>query len=201
MFLVYGKRSFIIKKFTDHTLACPGCRAFNLHVEVRKSYYHLFYIPFFPSWEKDIRMYCGDCGQPYSKGELITEYEQKTKNPVYLYSGLILVATLILLIVYINLQTQKQKAEYVANPQTGDTYLIREKNDSATTYYFLRVTRIHGDTVFTNHSNLEYSRFVSGLDKEDFFVQDEVLFYSKAELKKMLEYGEINAVDREEHKK
>lgn len=197
MFLIYGKRSIRIKRYSDHTLACPGCRAFNLQVEVRKSYYHLFYIPFFPSWEKDIRMYCGDCGQPFSKGDLIKEYEQKTKNPIYLYSGLILVASLIFFMVYVNLETQKQKAEYIAKPRTGDTYLIRTERNDSTLYYFLRVIRITGDSVYTRHSNYEYRQFVSKMNQADFFVEEEELVFTKGELKKMLEDGEINAVDRD----
>lgn len=203
MFLIYGKRSFIIKKYTDHTHACPHCRGLNLEVKVEKFYFHLFYIPFFPSHVKLAHIKCGNCGQPYKDPdmELEEEYERRTKNPVYLYSGLILVASLILLIVYINLQTQKQKAEYVANPRTGDTYLIRDERNDSTLYYFLRVVRINSDSVYTLHNNYEYRRYVSKMNEADFFVSEEELVYTKAELKKMLEDGEINAVEREKHKK
>ena len=208
MFLLYGQRSLIIKKYTDHTHACPHCRGLNLEVKVEKSYYHLFYIPFFPSGGKFAHIQCGDCGKPYKDPvleedyyiELEDEYEKRTKNPIYLYSGLILVASLILFMVYVNLETQKQKAKYIANPLTGDTYLIRAERNDSTLYYFLRVVNISGDSVYTRHSNFEYHRYPADMDPTDFFVMEEELVYTKVELKKMLEDGKINAVDRE-HKK
>lgn len=209
MFLIYGKRSLIIKRYTDHTHACPHCRGLNLDVKVEKFYYHLFYIPFFPSGGKFAHIQCGNCGKPYKDPvreegyyiELEDEYEKRTKNPIYLYSGLILVASLILFMVYVNLETQKQKAKYIANPLTSDTYLIRAERNDSTLYYFLRVVNISGDSIYTRHSNFEYRRYPADMDPSDFFVTEEELVYTKGELKKMLEDGEINAVDREHSQK
>lgn len=209
MFLIYGKRSLIIKKYTDHTHACPHCRGLNLDVKVEKYYYHLFYIPFFPSGGKFAHIQCGNCGKPYKDPvreegyymELEDEYEKRTKNPIYLYSGLILVASLILFMVYVNLETQKQKAKYIANPLNGDTYLIQAERNDSTLYYFLRVVNISGDSIYTRHSNFEYRRYPADMDPSDFFVTEEELVYTKGELKKMLEDGEINAVDREHSQK
>lgn len=197
MLIYFGKRSMVIKKYEDHTHACPHCRAFDVRVVVRKSYYHLFFIPFFPSWEKEVRMYCGECGQPWSKGEIIKEYEQKTKNPIYLYSGLILIGLLIGLLVFINLQTQKEKAEFIANPLIGDTYLVQDERNDSTIYYFLRVVQINGDSIYTRHSNFEYHGYPANMQSGDFFVTEEELVYTKEELKKMLETDKINSVDRE----
>ncbi len=208
MFLIYGKRSFIIKKYTDHTHACPHCRGLNLEVKVEKFYYHLFYIPFFPSTGKFAHITCGNCGQPYKDPsleedyymELEEEYEKRTKNPIYLYSGLILIFLLTLFMVSSNLRTQQQKAEYIARPQTGDTYLIKVRRDDHKVYYFLHVTRIIGDSVFTQRSHQEYRRFTSKMKEADYFEPGRELLYTKAMLKKMLVEHQITSVDRDAEK-
>ncbi len=208
MFLLYGKRSLIIKKYTDHTHACPHCRGLNLDVKIEKSYYHLFYIPFFPSRGKFAHITCGNCGKPYKDPvleedyyiELEDEYEKRTKTPIYLYSGLILVALLTLFMVFSNLRTQKQKAEYIAQPQTGDTYLIREKRADHKVYYYLNVYRISGDSVFTHPGHLEYLSFARKMKKGDYFETDQVRPYTKQLLKKMLDDGMIIKAEREKAK-
>lgn len=209
MFLLYGQRSLIIKKYTDHTHACPHCRGLNLDVKIEKSYYHLFYIPFFPSGGKFAHIQCGDCGKPYKDPvleedyyiELEDEYEKRTKNPLYLYTGLILIALLTLFMLFSNLRTQQQKAEYIAQPQTGDTYLIRERRDDQKFYYFLHVTRINGDSIFTQRSHQEYRRFRSKMNEADYFEPGKELLYTKAMLKKMLEEHQITSVKREKQNK
>jgi hypothetical protein len=208
MFLLYGKRSLIIKKYTDHTHACPHCRGLNLEVKVEKYYYHLFYIPFFPSRGKFAHINCGNCGKPYKDPvheedyyiELEDEYEKRTKNPIYLYSGLILVGLLTLFMVFSNLRTQKQKAEYIAKPQTGDTYLIREKRADHKVYYYLSVYRISGDSVFTHPGHLEYQSFARKMKKGDYFETNLVRPYTKELLKQMLDDGMIIKAEREKAK-
>jgi hypothetical protein len=208
MFLLYGKRSLIIKKYTDHTHACPHCRGLNLEVKVEKYYYHLFYIPFFPSRGKFAHVTCGNCGKPYKDPvleedyyvELEDEYEKRTKTPIYLYSGLILVGLLTLFMVFSNLRTQKQKAEYVAKPQTGDTYLIREKRADHKVYYYLSVYRISGDSVFTHPGHLEYPGFTRKMKKGDYFETNLVRPYTKQQLKQMLDDGMIIKAEREKAK-
>jgi hypothetical protein len=196
MILLYGKRSIRIKKYTDNTHACPSCRAFDLDVSVYKSYYHLFFIPFFPSWEKYASITCNACEYHFSDQAIEKEYEDKSKSPVYLYTGPILIALLILFMINANLRSQKRKADYVAQPQTGDIYRIRDDKGSATSYYFLRIVRISGDSVFIQHNHLIYTGFVVSMRKEDYFEEEEELIYTKADIKKMLEEGAINDVER-----
>lgn len=204
MFLLHGKRSLIIKKYSDHTHACPHCRGLNLEVKVEKFYYHLFYIPFFPTHEKFAHIRCGNCGQPYkdpaleedSYEELEDEYEKKTRNPVYLYSGLLLISSLIIFIVVAKLRVQQREAAYITQPLTGDTYLIREKRDNKKIFYFLRVSRISGDSVFTQHGHKEYTRFTRTISKEDYFLREDRGFH-KEDLVKMLKDDIIKAVKRD----
>jgi hypothetical protein len=125
------------------------------------------------------------------------QYEKSSRTPFYLFAFPVLFAGLILLFVNANSNSQKEKAIFVANPKVGDVYTIRRDENNKTTYYFLRLVRIIGDTVVTYHNNLEYSRFISRLNDDDFFVQEEELFFLKSDLKQMLDKMEINSVERD----
>jgi hypothetical protein len=124
------------------------------------------------------------------------EYESQTKTPIYLFSVPILIAGLIVLLVIGNVASQKEKKAFVANPEVGDVYRIRREENNSTTYYFLRISNISGDTVSVYHNDLEYHGFVTKFNGEDFFVKNEELLYTKDELKQMLENDEINSVER-----
>jgi len=108
----------------------------------------------------------------------------------------VLLAGLIIVLIIGNLDTQKEKAAFVANPKIGDVYLIRKDENGSTNYFFLRLANIRGDTVIAYHNNLEYHSFVTKLNDDDFFVKDEQLFFTKRELKQMLDKMEINSVER-----
>ncbi len=96
-----------------------------------------------------------------------------------------------------NLTTQKEKAAFVADPKVGDVYLVREEDKGSNIYYFMRLVSIHNDTVSVYHTHLQYDGFVSKLNSDDYFDKTEELFFTKAQLKQMLDKDEINSVERE----
>ncbi len=196
MFLIYGRRKLRVKKYIDNSQACTSCKAFDLNVKVYREYFHVFFIPFFPTGIKASSIQCNNCGNTIRIDSLQKRYEDSSKKPVYLYSGLILIAAAIFLLINANLNTQKEKRKFITNPKAGDVYRIRDKKDKSAEYYFLRVSKISGDSIFTYHSNLVYSGFVHKLSDDDFFVKDEELVFTKPELKKMLDSDEIQSVER-----
>lgn len=109
---------------------------------------------------------------------------------------LFFIASLIVLLINVNIRTQKEKAKFVENPKVGDVYLIRKEENKLTSYYFLRVTKINGDTVLAYHNNLIYSGYITKLNGDDFFDTGEQLIFTKNELKQMLDKDEINSVER-----
>ena len=196
MLVIFGKRKLRIKRYTDNQNACNECNSFDLDIKVFKEYFHVFFIPFFPNGIKSSSIRCKSCHKSMRFDSLQKHYERLTKVPVYLYSGLIAVAIGVLLLVNANLNTQKEKKRFVENPQIGDVYLVRSDEGSSTKYYFLRVSRIIGDTVFTYHSNLMYNGFVYKLDNQDYFVKEDEISFTKSSLKEMLRNDEINSVER-----
>jgi hypothetical protein len=196
MFLIYGRRTARIKSYTDNHQTCKSCRSFDLGIKVYRDFYHLFFIPFFPVGVKTAKMRCNNCGEPVRVDSVQKQYEDSTKTPFYLYAGLILVALLILFMVNVNINTQKEKKKFVGSPMVGDVYRISKEEKNSTTYYFLRVSQVNGDTVFAYHNNLVYGGFITKLNDDDFFDKSEELIFTKKELKEMLERDEINSVER-----
>ena len=196
MFVIYGRRTARIKKYTDNQQSCKSCKSFDLDIKVYRDYYHLFFIPFFPVGDKTVKIRCNNCSEPIRIDSIQKHYEDATKTPFYLYAGVILISALILVVVNANLYTQKEKAKFVGNPKVGDVYRIRKDENNSTSYYFLRVSQINGDTVFAYHNNLVYGGFIMKLNDDDFFVKANELIFTKKELTEMLDKAEINSVER-----
>ncbi|HVU96912.1 MAG TPA: hypothetical protein VHE34_16900 [Puia sp.] len=127
---------------------------------------------------------------------MVRKYEKRAKTPVWLFSALILAACIAAYWFYWDSNNKRHNAEYVAIPAVGDVYTVREPGALRTTYYFLRLAEVKGDTVAAIHSSLEYNYFVNTMTGEDHFVKDDTSLYAKKELKRMLENGEIYMVRR-----
>jgi hypothetical protein len=196
MFIIYGRRTVRIKKYKDNQHPCRSCGVFDLEVKVYRDYYHLFFIPIFPVGDKPVKIKCNICGQPMRLDTIRKHYECVSRTPFYLYTIPILVGILSIALVIGNLKTQKKKAAFVADPKVGDVYRIRKDENNSTTYFFLRLESIRGDTVIEYHNNLEYHGFITKLNDDDFFVKEEELYFTKHELKEMLDRREINSVER-----
>src|SRR5690606_22262055 len=152
MLVIFGRRKLRVKKYTDSQAFCPECKSLGLNINVYKEYFHIFFIPFFPNGVKSTSISCRNCNSPIRFDSLQNQYENSTKTPIYLYSGLIVSFCLILLFININIKTQEEKKEFVENPQLGDVYLVRKDINSSIEYYFLRVSKINGDSIFAYHS-------------------------------------------------
>jgi hypothetical protein len=197
MFIIHGKQTARIKKHTDNHQVCQSCKSLDLDVKVYRDYYHLFFIPIFPVGIKSVEIKCKNCGEPMRLETVKKHYEGITKTPFYLFTWLILFAGLCIVLLYANLNNQREKAKLVGDPKVGDVYTIKKDEHDSITYYFLLLVRVNDNLVVAYHSNLEYYRFVSRLHEDDYFVKGDELFLTKNELKQMLERGEINSVSRE----
>jgi hypothetical protein len=196
MLLIYGKRTARIKKYTDNQQACQGCKVFDHEVKVYRDYYHLFFIPVFPTGDKTAKIECKNCGKHLRTEALQKHYEKISNTPFYLFALPIILAGIFSIAAFVNLCYQKEKAIFVNNPKVGDVYSIRKEENNKTSYYFLRLVRISGDTVVAYHNNLIYNGFAYELNDDDFFVKNEEVYFTKIELQHMLEKTEINSVDR-----
>jgi hypothetical protein len=196
MLFIFGKRFARIGKYFDSGHICYPCKAFAREIRIYRAYFHFCFIPVFPIGGKHVEMRCQNCGDETKLESIVTQYGDRAKTPFYLYSALILCAGIAISWYYWNRNTGMHKAEFVANPVVGDIYTIREEKNSETNYSFLEITGISKDSVKAFHNHLYYNDFVSGLDKDDFFVTDDTVAFKKKVLGEMLERGEIYSVKR-----
>ncbi|NIG55788.1 hypothetical protein [Chitinophaga sp. Cy-1792] len=197
VFFLYGRRWARIKKATNHDHACSNCNEFNIGINIYRQYFHFLFLPIIPLGCKDTKMFCKTCGERKYIPELQQQYEKKSRTPFYLYGGpLLFLAMCIAAPITINI-THNKNTRLLSNPAVGDVYTIRQNESTATTYYFLRVCEIKGDSVYVYHNKLAYNGVVSKLNPEDYFTKEEELSFTRQDLKEMLDKGEINDIDRD----
>jgi hypothetical protein len=198
MLLFYGRRNARIKKYTVNDQSCKSCRTFDIEVNVYREFYHLYYIPFCPVGDKTVNARCNNCGEPFRSDSFLTYYKEKSRTPFYYFSLPILFTSLVILMTVANRNTQKEKLAFVLAPKVGDVYTIRNEESNKTTYYFLKLNSIKGDTLVMHHGALEYNGFISKMNDHDYFVKEEELFLTKKQLKTMLDRMEINNIERDD---
>jgi hypothetical protein len=196
MLFIFGKRYARIAGFIDTDHLCYPCKAYDREIQVYRPYFHFCLIPVFPIGSKQFEIRCRNCGDETKSEDIIRQYEAKVRTPLYLYAAWILFAGLAIGWLYWNKYTQKHTRELIANPVPGDIYTMKEKKNSETMYYFLKIIAVNGDSVIALHNSINYGDFVSRLDKDDYFVSDDTLSYNKARLRAMMDGDEIFSVSR-----
>jgi hypothetical protein len=195
MFIIRGRRTLRIKKFTYHQHSCTSCYTYNLSIKVYREYFHICFVPIHPVGYNIIKMQCKHCGEPVRSMAIEKQYEQ-VRAPFYLYSGFILFIGMIVGAFITSTTIEQEKEQFIASPKVGDVYIVKKKDSSTTNYYFLRVHHIVDDTVLTYHNSFVYNQYVSKLVDGDYFMKEEEMAFPKAELKTMLNDGEIAEVQR-----
>jgi hypothetical protein len=88
--LITGRRISKIKSYDDPYARCNYCDSQTIRFVVYREYFHVFFIPIFPSDIKDVKGYCLKCGER-NANPIKEEYLEKTRTPFYFYSLQILV--------------------------------------------------------------------------------------------------------------
>ena len=190
----YGTTTGRIKKYSDHQQPCKSCKAFDMKIEVFQDYYHFLLIPFIAKPGKSAKMRCNNCGEPVLTTAILQEHEVKTRTPFYLFSGLILIGVIIALVSITSTLGQKEKEKLVADPHVGDVYTIT--NPKTSSYYFLRLSKIKGDTILAWQNNYLYYNTTSMSQTDDHFDSSATMILTKESIQKMMDSNEIYAVDR-----
>lgn len=197
MLLIHGRRTLRTKLFKVNDHQCSDCKDFDMNVKVYEEYYHVCYIPFLPLGNKTAKIRCAKCDEPFRVEAVAKKYAKETKSPFYLYAGPLLIVLTILTIFSAFLLDRYQTSDYVAHPKKGDIYLLQTREPILSTYSFLRVKEINGDTVVAYHSELRYFHQVLRFAPNDFFNATQTSAYTKDELVAMLKRGLIKDAHRE----
>jgi hypothetical protein len=193
-----GEKFVKVKIYDDHSRSCPGCRSINLQVDVYCQYLHFCYIPFAADNNRKSEIFCKDCGYLISDKQLGQLYEKRTRPPVYFFSGpIIAILTGLFFWLFVFPQEKKMSERLLHSPKTGDLYQLSKGSFLTPGYYYLKISRIKGDSIFLLHNSFEYNKEDSYFAPEDFFVKDNEVAYLKKDLTEMFKESKILRVKRE----
>jgi hypothetical protein len=146
---------------------------------------------------------CNHCKHVLEGNELPDSFNQvylrlklEQKAPLWMYSGLFLVALLIAFGIYSGNKNDKKNQALIVNPKIGDIYHISTSNNQ---YTMARVNGIKGDTVYLLWSNFETDK-ITGLSeilaKGNEAFSDIAEPFTLSELKGKLDKDEIIDIER-----
>ena len=199
----YGTKASNLKNGQIINVDCPSCEAnTTMKYSVFGKYGHLYWIPFFPISKITVAE-CNSCKKTFEYKELSdgirTKFErEKEKNPIkfplWMFSGLFVIAALVGFGVYTSGETEKKEAGYIKNPKVGDVYSI--KNAEAN-YTSARVDKIDKDSIYVTNNDYETDQ-TTGIDEIDvpknYTIEKEVL--SKKEIQVAYKNEKIFAITR-----
>ena len=201
--IVYGTRSSqLAKEMVPQK--CTNCGTANsVDLYLFQKYAHVFWIPFFPVGKTGISQ-CNNCKQVLKQKEMPPSLQSSFENlrkdykaPVWMFAGLALVALIIISATISNKRQDERNAKLILLPRHGDVFEIKTKSNQYTLY---RVQEVKGDSAFLQLNNYETNKLTGLSDlkrKGDEAYSDELFSFSKAELKAMLEKGEIMDIQRQ----
>jgi len=188
LFWVWGRANKVLEVYPDEGIRCDNCNSENLTYFVNQNYLHLFWIPVVPNL-KFVGSYCPDCFASHEvvHSETSIRLEKQTRTPIYMYSILLLIATLVLYLIFNSLNSKMEQKAYLANPIKGDVYSYKFKDDqNQDAYSFIKVVEVSNDSICVLPANMYYMKRVSYKQSDVAFVKDTVRM-SRDYMKKMYE--------------
>ncbi|HPF11598.1 MAG TPA: hypothetical protein PKW08_09540 [Flavobacteriaceae bacterium] len=167
--IFYGHNSTVIKKGKINNVTCPNCNAItSMNFVIWGRYGHLYWIPFFSLGKTNI-LECDSCRRTFTVGEVPQAIKVKfdfakqgAKIPFWYYSGLMLIAGVILIGIYFARVQKSLEKEYLNEPHVGDVYHFKDP----TSHYYstMKITGLDGNTLFFVVNDYETDR-MSGVDE------------------------------------
>lgn len=199
--IIYGSKPVHLKTVQPSSAVCPHCgQTGTTMISAYSKHAHIFWIPLFPFGKVGVSQ-CKHCKQALSEGNLTPELKREynilkaeTKAPLWQFSGLGLIAALVMLMSYTTGEDHKKQLEYVANPVAGDIYKFKTENSR---YSTLKVIRVSADSIFVTPNEYEIDKMsaVYKIDKAENY-GDYSYGISKEEMKQMHTKKDIYDIDR-----
>lgn len=201
--IIYGTRSKLLAKQMIPQ-KCSHCGTSNsVDLYVFQKYAHVFWIPFFPIGKTGANE-CSHCQQVLQLKQMpdtikasYTHLRSQEKTPLWMFTGLALLAVLVVAGVVTSKQKEERNAHLIAAPHQGDIFEVRT---DAQRYTLYKVHAVKGDSAFLQLSSFETNK-KSGLydlkAKGETAFTEELYAFSTAELKEMVQKGEIIDIERQ----
>lgn len=202
MIFYYGTKSTNLKNGQVINVDCPNCNTnVSMIYSVFGKYAHLYLIPLFPI-KKLTFSECNSCKKTFEQKELPSQIQQKLerekeknhiKTPIWMFSGLFIIAAIAGLIYYESYQTDIDTGTYIKSPKVGDLYLLNTENHHYTT---MKVDQVLKDsvTVFINEMEIDLESDIDKIDLDKYYINK--YNFSKKDLLKLYDKKEIYEVRR-----
>ncbi len=200
--VVYGTKN---TKLTGAQIIdkCSNCGTSNvMEMHVFQKFAHVFWMPFFPMKKLGVSQ-CNHCKQVLTQKEmppaLTTTYQTlkaQAKTPIWTFAGIGLVIALVTIGVISDRRKDEKNAKLIVSPQVNDIYEVTLGYKHYTLY---KVAIVKGDSVFLSVNDYETNKATGLKDlkkKRGNAFSEDFLPLTKAELKEMLEKGEILDIER-----
>lgn len=197
--LIYGKKS---KPFSATLLnvKCTKCGASEVSLVRSREYAHLFWIPVFPM-KKIIFTSCGHCKQVLSEKEFPVSYlneivpeEVIERPPIWMWSGLFLLAMIFVFGSYLADQDKEENSKLLENPMSGMVFGWSMREGF---YTYSRIVKVTDDTVFVQWNDIRTKsirEFIRSNSNYLHFFNDSISSFSKSDLIRLFQDGEIEDV-------
>ena len=199
--IIYGNKAIHLKSKVSKKIACQSCGIKgSLVLSIYRKHAHVFWIPLFPIGKKGVSN-CRHCKNVLQNKEMsdplkkeYNAFKNKTKGPLWQFTGIALLAILIFGASYRYTEDKKLEMKYIAAPKIGDIYQYKIESSI---YSTLKVVNAVNDSVFVSRNKYEINR-ISQIPKIDTPQNYVELTYpiSKKKLKAMYHSGEIIGVKR-----
>ena len=203
MLFILGTKSYTIKNGRIENFACPKCHektALDYSIYIRYAYVTL--IPLFPV-DREIHTACSSCSESMGFNELEkaaqTQIEASTKskslkNPLWMYSGLILLICFGIFGIYNFIKTDDNSKVYLKSLKQDDIINLKLSNGY---YSTIRIDQVTKDSIVgTSNDYTAYMPYETDeIDKPENYTDSKIKF-SKKDLIKLYDEGEINSIKR-----
>ena len=199
--IIYGTRAAHIKTKELPNVVCKDCGTKgSIRMSLFRRHAHVFWIPLFPLNKIGVSecQHCKSTLRPKEMPEALNrEYDNlkmENKGPLWQFSGLFLIAILIVWISYSSGQDKKLEMQHIKNPEVGDVYRYKLETGRYSTF---KVAQISEDSVFLFPNEFEITKRskVYKIDKAENY-SDSALGFTRQEILDFYDSGYIYDVDR-----
>lgn len=200
-FYAGNSKYFYSRTFKIQNVTCKNCGNKNsLELLSFTSYFHVFFIPFV-SEGRQSQVVCRSCEKEYDlkiQPERIKEIARSEqvylKIPLWHFTGIFLLGSLILAGIYNNQRDNRFDDMYIKAPMAGDSY---EFEDDDGFYSLFKINFVTIDSVFIVYNNkaIDQSRDLDKIDKTKNY-SPILIGLSRIELEEMYDNGDILEINR-----
>ncbi|NMM47409.1 zinc ribbon domain-containing protein [Marinigracilibium pacificum] len=178
--IIYGMRAAHLKSAQSKNVTCPSCGTRESTViSVFRRHAHIFWIPLFPLGKTGVSQ-CQHCKATLKSSEMPdnvkSEYHRlksESKGPIWQFSGLVLIAALVVWGIFTSAADKENEALYIQSPAVNDVYYY-DMGDGE--YSTMKVSAIEGDSIslLLNDYLIESRTKIYSIDKENNYTTMEI---------------------------